>query len=276
MFYSYEFVNAAIFGAMTLLAGVVFLTANRIVGAHGRAPLRILPFAAVILIAADLMIASYSFNPASDPALLDFTPPAIAWLQNQPGEWRYTTYEDPVTTPHLLNANETMQYGLRDVRGYESIIPKQYVDYMKTLAPQVQLDYNRIAPIYTTYGDGFDPQQALTSPILNVLGVRYIVSGKNSDLSADDFTLAYEDQAVRIWENPHVLPLAYQLGTRGVTRPVTITSDTGREKLIDVNVTDPGFSALIVHELYAPGWRAYIRTPGAGKDQGNAGRSVAV
>ena len=103
------------------------------------------------------MIASYSFNPASDPALLDFTPPAIAWLQAQPGEWRYITLEDPVNTPQLMNANMTMRYGLRDVRGYESIIPKQYVDYMQTIAPQVQLAYNRIAPIYTTYGDGFDP-----------------------------------------------------------------------------------------------------------------------
>ena len=51
---------------------------------------------------------------------MTFTPPAIAWLQNQPGEWRYTTVEDPVSTPHLMNANMTMRYGLRDVRGVVS------------------------------------------------------------------------------------------------------------------------------------------------------------
>ena len=107
MFYSYEFVNALIFGVMAILAGVIFVW--RGVGARRAAPLRILPLAALILIAADLMIASYSFNPASDPALLDFTPPAIAWLQAQPGEWRYITYEVPRTAglwrDNFLSAN---------------------------------------------------------------------------------------------------------------------------------------------------------------------------
>ena len=150
MFFSAEFVNVAIFGVITLLAGVVFLMMRRRGDLSGRPYTIVL---AIALIAADLLIASGGFNPAVDPALLDFTPPAITWLQNQPGEWRYTTYEDPVTSPHLLNANSTMRYGLDDVRGYESIIPKRYVDFMERLAPQVQLAYNRIAPIYTTYGD---------------------------------------------------------------------------------------------------------------------------
>lgn len=93
---------------------------------------------AVLLIAADLMIASWGFNPASDPAWLDFTPPAIKWLQAQPGDWRYTTYEDPLNaTSHLLNANMTLRYGLDDIRGYESIIPKTYMDFMELIAPQV-------------------------------------------------------------------------------------------------------------------------------------------
>ncbi|MFN8447151.1 MAG: flippase [Anaerolineae bacterium] len=266
MFYSVEFVNLAIFGVVVLLSGVLFLW--RFVGAHDRAPVRAWHIGVVALIAADLMIASYSFNPASDPALLDFTPPAITWLQNQPGEWRYMTVEDPVASPNLMNANMTMRYGLRDVRGYESIIPKQYVQYMQNLAPQIQLEYNRVAPIYTAYSDGFDPRQALIdSPILDALSVRYLVSGKSTDLAIDDYALAYEDDAVRIWENRDAYPFAYAIREGGAIIPAAITSDSGREKFIDITIPDDSYRSLVVSESYAPGWRAYARPQGADEDQ---------
>ncbi|MBZ0275003.1 MAG: hypothetical protein K8I60_02590, partial [Anaerolineae bacterium] len=104
MFYSYQFTNVLTFGVMLVGAGVVFLWGKRTLApvtpdvvAHSRAPLPTIPFwqiFAVGLIAADLMIASWGFNPASDPALLDYTPPAIEWLLQQPGDWRYTTLDD--------------------------------------------------------------------------------------------------------------------------------------------------------------------------------------
>src|SRR4029078_6319192 len=110
---------------------------------------------AVGLVAVDLMIASWGFNPASDPALLDFTPPAIQWLMEKKqseGPFRHTTIDDPDPSlgdrGKIMNANMGWRYGLDDVRGYESIIPKQYVDFMSQLAPQVQLDYNRVAALY--------------------------------------------------------------------------------------------------------------------------------
>ena len=36
----------------------------------------------------------------------------------------------------MMNANSGWRYGLDDVRGYESIIPSQYVEYMQTMAVQ--------------------------------------------------------------------------------------------------------------------------------------------
>ncbi len=271
MFFSVEAVNIAIFSGVTVLAGIIFLM--RSVGATHTSPLRGWSFAAAILIAADLMIASGGFNPAVDPVLLDFTPPAITWLQNQPGEWRYTTYEDPVTSPHLINANMTMQFGLDDVRGYESIIPKGYVDLMGRIAPQVQLQYNRIAPIYTNYGDGFDPQMALESPLLDLLNVRYVISGTATTIDLPDYSLAYEDEAVRIWENAGWMPRAYLIPAERADAPIlppeytpaTITSDSGRELTFAVHIDQR--SMLIVSQNYADGWRAYSRAPDAGEDE---------
>ena len=60
----------------------------------------------------------------------------------------------------MLNANSAMTYGLEDVRGYDSIIPKPYVAYMERIQPQGDLLYNRIAPIYTQLGDKAEPRSA--------------------------------------------------------------------------------------------------------------------
>ena len=270
MFYSYQFVNLLIFGIVTLLAGIIFLLRVRGVS------LRAVQISAVALIAADLLIASYSFNPASDPALLDFTPPAIAWLQEQPGEWRYITYEDPTQTPSQpFNANMTMRYGLRDVRGYESIIPKPYVELMESIAPQVQLDYNRIAPIYTDYammGIDFDPRAALESLDLDLLGVRYVVSSIATTIDLPNYELVYEDQAVRIWQRPFTRSLAipsslvYTQSTGSHRPEATIINDNGREKIFNISV-DEMYTGLIISETYSPGWRAYARPQGTEEDQ---------
>ena len=244
---------------------------------------------AVGLIAADLMIASWGFNPASDPALLDYTPPAIEWLLQQEGDWRYTTLDDP-TLPPIMNANMGWRYGLDDIRGYESIIPKQYVDFMSQLAPQTQLEYNRIAPLYTDYGGrDFDYVEALQSPLLGALNVRYVITHRSTTLPEELTTsmdprrlppawrLAYEDDAVRIWEHGY-LPRAVVVWRHGGGKPditsndwgiefdVVIEHDTGREKVLHTNLYTDVESWLVVSESYFPGWRAYVRPRGGSDD----------
>ncbi|MBZ0282834.1 MAG: oligosaccharide flippase family protein [Anaerolineae bacterium] len=278
MFYSYQFTNVLVFGLMTLGAGIVFLLAGRDTKPDSGEgdPLRLWHIVAVGLVAVDLMIASWGFNPASDPALLDFTPPAIEWLQNQPGEWRYTTLDDP-TQPALMNANVGWRYGLDDIRGYESIIPKQYVDFMRELAPQVQLDFNRVAPLYTVYSDGFDYREALQSDRLKLLNVRYVMTHKSTTIELPEWTLSYEDEAVKIWELEDTLPRLYLVPeaslnpeNNSVVIPnafddttVQLVSDSGRELVIHVSLTDESSSQnpvwLVVSQTYMPGWRAFIR-----------------
>ena len=46
-----------------------------------------------------------------------------------------------------FNANSGWLYGMEDVRGYDSIIPKQYTDYMAAIEPQGELKFNRVQPI---------------------------------------------------------------------------------------------------------------------------------
>jgi len=290
-FYSYEFTNVLVLGLMLFGGGVLFLLATprrkRLANAW--------QISVVALIAADLMIASWAFNPASDPALLDFTPPAVTWLQGQPGEWRYTTIDDPALGERgkIMIANVGMRYGFDDIRGYESIIPGQYVDFMEQIAPQPQLDFNRVAPLYTdeqyeAMGYDFRLREALDSPLLGLLNVRYIITSRAFSLPEDlttspdplrippTWVLAYEDEAVRIWQHgaaprvfvaelyddSDVLDLDSSFG---IGFEVTRGADTGREQVLHANVTTQN-SWLVVSESYAPGWRAFVRPRGGGED----------
>jgi O-antigen/teichoic acid export membrane protein len=293
MFYSYEYTNIMTLGFFVLSAGAVFWLAGRNPSsplARGRIKgwgSHFWQILSIGLIALDMMAASWGFNPASDPALLDFRPPAIEWLQRQPGYWRYATLDDPNQRP-IMNANMGWRYDLYDIRGYESIIPKQYVDYMQQLAPQVQLEFNRIAPFYTPddYNHFGGYHRTLDSPLFDLLNVRYVITHKNTSVNFQEWTLAYEDEAVRIWENGSMIPRAYLLpeddetlfadpATLAVPRkpvrvpetfePATITQDSGREKFVDVSITKPAW--LIVSESYFPGWRAYIHPQDASDDQ---------
>jgi len=299
MFYSYQFTNVLALGLALLGTGVVFLWAGNLtpqpplrVQRGGAKSIPIWQVLAVGLVAGDLMAASWTFNPASDPALLDFTPPAIQWLQAQEGDWRYTTIDDPTLGERgkIMNANMGWRYDLDDIRGYESIIPKQYVDFMSQLAPQVQLDYNRVAPLYTSEqyaGMGFDfkLEDALNSPLLKELNVRYVMTSKQFEMpsalmTSDDsqvrWTLAYEDEAVRIWEHayrPRVIreDIAHSPDL-GFQWPqdieIPIESDSGREKILNmdtawVNLENPQWqSTVIISETYLRGWRAFARPRG--------------
>ena len=269
LFYSYQFANGLIFAVMLLLSGLTFFLVGRM-RARGWSAF------VIVLVVADLWIASWGFNPASDPELLKFTPPAVQWLTEQYDEsdpFRYTTLENGVS---ILNANTTMQYGLDDIRGYDSIIPKPYVDFMREIAPQVQLDFNRIAPIFL--GDIYNHLGGYEAYVgaseLNWLNVRYIVTYPYVALPFIDTPLVYEDEAVRIWENPNALPRAFLLSDKplddGATHTpltyeaVTITRDTAREKFMDVSIAETSW--LIISENYASGWKAFIRPIDAGED----------
>jgi O-antigen/teichoic acid export membrane protein len=276
MFYSYQFVNVAIFAVMLFLSGVLFVRARRSKNNQW-------VIFAIALVVADLMIASWGFNPASDSQLLNFTPPAIEWLQQQEGDFRYTTLEPP-NTRAIFNANSTMQYGLDDIRGYDSIIPRSYVDYMRLLAPQVQLDYNRVAPIFTAKDYNYDGGYAmyLDSPLFHLLNLRYVITYPDVMIPFQDWKAVYGDEAVVIWENPHAVPRAYLVDAenfpeswlasapdrlaRDVIPPYTeaiISQNTGREKWLDVSLERDSW--LIVSENYMQGWKAFIRPVGAGE-----------
>ena len=254
------------------------------------------PAALIAVLILDLWLFGHSFNPAVDPKLLAFKPPVIQWLQDRRAEsaspWRLTSFDGP--TEKTLNANTAMLYGLEDVRGYDSIIPKPYAEYMKRIQPQGELLYNRIAAIYTQLGDKAN-HGALDNPLLNLLGVRYVVTTQM--IPNPGYELAYDGE-VKVYENKHAFPRAFIVPeaiaapdqtaaldalqkidpakvvvVEGVApdglaeaaspklREARISKYTPREIFVDVNLSDRGW--LVLTDNFADGWKAYVRPFGA-------------
>ncbi|MCB0235949.1 MAG: hypothetical protein KDG58_17320, partial [Anaerolineae bacterium] len=204
-FWSYEWRHVLHLGLLATLTGGWLLLAARDVRNGPRTTRRIpwtivLPAAAAAILMLDLFLVLGNFNPASDPDLLEVTPPSVAFLQADPSLFRITTFEGEGTSK-TLNANTPWMAGLQDVRGYDSIIPRQYVQYMQAIEPQGQLLYNRISPFY-------DPA-SLDDPLTDLLGVKYVVSELPLDVAG--WQLVYDDE-VKIYQNADVFPRAFIVG----------------------------------------------------------------
>ena len=279
-FYSYEFRQLAIAALTLLAAGFILLLAQRRTGRSLWVPL------AVGLVAIDLAGATWNFNPAADPTFLEIQPELIQFLQDQPGLWRLTTFNPHGDAP--LHANTPWLFDLQDVRGYDSIIPKQYVDYMAAIEPQGELLYNRIQPIKNW--------ESLNSPLLDLLNVKYIITAEQIDLPK--LAQVWTGEGVRVYENLAAAPRAFTLpisaslvaadpleamtqhDPRNVVvlassdaarvprvepkpaslSPATITHYGSQELTIDVRPGEPSW--LILADSYFPGWKAYVREIG--------------
>ena len=279
MFFSYQARWLVQLGLLLLLSGLALWKAARSHGRHWRAAL-------LGLLLADLLIAGYGFNPSSDPAPLEYTPPVVEFLQQDKSAWRFTTYDPAGQKP--LNANSGWLFDLQDVRGYDSIIPRQYADYMTLIEPQHELAYNRIAPIGS--------QQGLHSPLLDLLNVKYVISQQEIDYP-QKYTLVYQGE-LRVYRNEAVSPRAFTLpegcaftaaGFAATLRdydprrfivlppgasdrpsrpteperecrpePAKITASSLNEVHIQADLRQPGY--LLLADSYAPGWQAFVRT----------------
>jgi len=283
-FLSYQWLNLLKFFAFLFLSGALLWLTTRL-------SRRLWQLCAVSILALDLLIANADFNPATNPAPLDFSPPAITWLQNQQASdplFRITSFEDG--NNKIFDTNTPMGERVFDVRGYDSVILKQYLDFMQLIQGNNDWLHNRIGPIYTTWAG------ALDSALLDLLGVRYILT--TTEISNPNYQLAY-DAEIKIYENVDVLPRAFivseaetvlgddlglalqslnprktvlldeekinpgrdlplDAGLPPVTpTEVTITRYGHNEIFMAAQLDSPGW--LVLADTYFPGWKAYVK-----------------
>ncbi|MCD6285201.1 MAG: oligosaccharide flippase family protein, partial [Anaerolineae bacterium] len=302
-FYSYLVREVLVFLACLLMAGIVLRVSRCPIWLPRR--LGRLPAweaLAVVVVIVDLVAFGAGFNPAVDPALLRYEPPVVAFLKQDTGLWRFSTF-DPEGR-NTFNMNTGMFYRFQDVRGYDSLFSAQYARYMGWIEPQDHLQFNRIAP--------FRQFSSLDSPLTDMLNVKYIVS--EVEIPLPKYRQLYQDDAVRVYENLGVAPRAFTLpatatvevpdveavgpalltydprfyvvleaAAEGWIGPRSGASDTGADPEVGTPVVQaiPSYSAnevrveavveepswLVLTDAFAPGWKAFVRPLGAGDDQ---------
>ena len=222
--------------------------------------------------------------------------------QGRPEEFRYFGYAqhvfgvpfpytlrwaDPGMTALEVN-NRAMLSGLHDVQGYNPIHVARYDEYVAALNGRSQ-DYH--------HADVFE--EGLSSTLLDLLNARYIVvpAVRASDQTAPRLDRAYpavyEDEQVRVLENPHALPRAWIVHSAQVVGPgeaarllaaggvdpksvalleqpppslaqpddpsaeaAAITAYDADRIALRVNTQAPGL--LVLSEVYYPAWKAYV------------------
>lgn len=196
-FYSYQLPNFLLFGCSILFSGLIlWLSRKKVCLPRSLGSFPLWQPLAVALVIAELFIIGRNFYPASDSRLAQFTPPALEFLQRDHSLFRFATYDLP--GQKVLNANAAMPYDISDIRGYDSIISRQYVEYMSQLAPQDELLYNRIASFYD--------YKPLSSRLLDLLNVKYVLTLRS--LPNPGYKLVYDGE-LKIYENLNNLPRAF-------------------------------------------------------------------
>ena len=285
-FYSYEFKWTALFALLLMGTGIV-LRVSRCPIFVRRRP--IWEFLALGLLVLDFITFGAGFNSATDPALLDYTPPVVEFLRQDTSLWRYATFTPPGTTK-TMNANVGMFYGLQTVDGYDSLFTGQYRDYMALIEPQNETQYNLIA--------SFHQWSSLDSPLTDLLNIKYVIT--EVEIPNPKYKLVYRDDAVRVYENLGAMERAFTLPASATlasndlasvvqsrdprnyvilepdTYPPTlapqpatalaqqVTHYTINQVQVDVQNDVPAW--LILADSYFSGWKAFVRPQGTGEE----------
>ncbi|MEO8082353.1 MAG: oligosaccharide flippase family protein [Ardenticatenales bacterium] len=306
-----HFASPAVFGSYlfwALLHFTLFVTIGGLaVGAlsRGRAERtrRRAAVLAIATVALDLALIGYGFNPAVDPGLADVQPRAVRFLADVgAAKWgRVVGFGDG----RVLWPNTGERFGIPDLRGYDSIIPRWIVATWEAIEdPAPMLPYNRIGNVHNA--------DALASPALAAIGGRYIVS----DHTIDDPSLTpIDDGDIKVYENRRAMPRAWLVNTVEVVTGDGLVAalrrfDPGKTVLLeekpdrddwrdveagrqafrgDIGITEhdpsrltfdvfaprPGMM-LVVNEGWFPGWRAFVTPAGAVADGAGAVKAVEV
>lgn len=146
----------------------------------------------VVVLVIDLFRFADKFLPFSPKQYLFPQTATISFLENNLGIYRYMT-----TDSQILPPNFSTMYHLATVDGYD---PLYLLSYGQLIAaserhkPNIQspFGFNRIITPHN-----------IDSPIMNLLGVRYILS--LTELSPQKYVKVFQEGETRVYENPYVM-----------------------------------------------------------------------
>lgn len=191
LLYAYQFQNFFVFGLMLLTSALAVLWLLR------SRPGTWAGYAVALVLAADLFVFGYNFNTVSRPELARFVPPSLELVRAQPGQFRTVSFNYDDTLRPISN----MLAGLQDIRGYDTIILKRYVNYWSLMEEPQGLLYSMINKLVDA--------RSLSSPLLDLMNVRYVLTTQN--IGEPGYQEVYRGE-INVYENEDALPRAFVVG----------------------------------------------------------------
>jgi hypothetical protein len=183
-------------------------------------------YTALGLTIADLFLVGIPFNPTIAPEHIFPTPDAIRFLQQDSDIYRVTG------TGLILYPSSGMIFGISDIRGYDAVVPRRYVN----LIDRVEGHYRSgINSLFTQ----------VDSPLLDLLNVKYVLTDQELN---GRWKLAYRGTGgVNVYRNQNVLPRAFVVNRAEV-------AESGAQSLERVTDSTFDFRKSVVLEEMPVDW----------------------
>jgi hypothetical protein len=200
---------------------------------------------------AELMLDFHGFQVKSKmlPAYLTYRrpapPAALARAAQDPARPRFTGVAG------ALHPNLNVLAGLYDLRAFEALYPRAYVE---TMAAIEGFPMAEAVPAFFRMGWMFEVRpERLGSPWLNQLGVKYAVGRPEFAAPGWERVEAGSTTDYEVYLNPNAYPRAWveQAGLRGPAEVSDYRSDR-------VALTASGPGTLVLSDTYFPGWIASV------------------
>ena len=125
--------------------------------------------------------------------------PAIAWVQAQPGHARMT-----------MPGHVGVLYDLAEPHGYDGLTPRRIVDLVGSVGTGSALVRGYLQnPLAVVGSEAVSPAAVLTSPVVDLLGVRHVLLPPGAAPIWPHLTLGYDGSDARVFVNDRALPRAF-------------------------------------------------------------------
>ena len=158
---------------------------------------------AILVVVGDMYSFGWTLNPPQRTQDLFFETGSTSFLQADSDLYRII--RGPASDG-VLPPNTAAVYGIADAQGYSSLVLNYYGEFMDLIEPGLAKT-RRIGALTRV--------ESFTSPLLDLLNVKYILTEPTTnqdldrfDAAHDDIEMAYGDE-IRIYENTNVLPRAF-------------------------------------------------------------------
>ena len=145
--------------------------------------------------------------------------PALAWLRAHAGADRV-----------LLPGHVGLLYGLSEAHGYDGMTPRRIAELVGSVGTGTAVVHGYLQnPLEGVGSEALSPAAVLSSPVVDLLGVRYVVLPPGAAPLWPEMTLAYDGGDARVFDNARALPRAFlALQARCVSDAVAVRLIRGR------------------------------------------------